>query len=85
MVNHNLGVCMIRLYFIGQDVPDYLVSCNPQRLVSFGSLFTVVYKKQCNFYVNGFFGRCVIKVDIAGCDGKFNLIFHEYTRIKQII
>lgn len=76
---------MIRIYFIGQEVPSYLVKCSQKRFVKFGSLFTIVYKKRNNFYVNGLLGRGVLKVNNGGCVGKFNLDFPPTTYIKKLI
>lgn len=76
---------MFRLYFLGQDVPNYVVDCTPQRLVKFGCLFTIIYKKRNNYHVNGFFGRSVINVSGGGCQGSFHMAFRPTTYVKQVI
>lgn len=76
---------MFRLYFRGEIVPNYLIKTKPQRMVRFGCLFTIIYKKRCDYYVNGFLGPFIISIDSCGVIGGFNLEFSPITYFKKII
>jgi len=75
---------MIRVYFAGQDVPGYLVWRDDHTTIKFSSIFTVVYKKDGDFYINGFFGSAIIKA-VGKDDSCCVLNFHPQTYIRKII